>query len=110
MATDHDFHKKILLIFGCVGTLINKIVWREDNVETPLHSQKITVWCALSAQGSIGPYLEAIEPRLMTFLRSLGRFSFYLKFSTFFKNKILKRIFSSLEILQRLQAFIYQPT
>jgi hypothetical protein len=36
-------------------------IWSEDNpqafVETPLHPQKITVWCALWAGGVIGPYV-----------------------------------------------------
>lgn len=34
--------------------------WAEDNPrqlhETPLHSQKVTVWCAISAQQIVGPY------------------------------------------------------
>lgn len=36
-------------------------IWSEENpqafVETPLHPQKITVWCALWAGGVIGPYV-----------------------------------------------------
>ncbi|GFX31476.1 putative DD41D transposase [Trichonephila clavipes] len=35
-------------------------IWSEANpqvyVETPLHSEKLTVWCALWAGGIIGPY------------------------------------------------------
>ncbi|GFU14203.1 putative transposable element [Trichonephila clavipes] len=35
-------------------------IWSEANpqvyVETPLHTEKLTVWCALSAGGIIGPY------------------------------------------------------
>lgn len=34
--------------------------WAEENPrllhETPLHAQKVTVWCAMSANGIIGPY------------------------------------------------------
>ncbi|GFT79816.1 transposable element Tc3 transposase [Trichonephila clavipes] len=36
-------------------------IWREANpqvyVETPLHPEKLTVWCALRAGGIIGPYV-----------------------------------------------------
>ncbi|GFW38088.1 transposase [Trichonephila clavipes] len=36
-------------------------IWREANpqvyVETPLHPEKLTVWCALWAGGIIGPYI-----------------------------------------------------
>ncbi|GFW41510.1 uncharacterized protein TNCV_465981 [Trichonephila clavipes] len=35
-------------------------IWSEANpqvyVETPLHPEKLTVWCALWAGGIIGPY------------------------------------------------------
>ncbi|GFU87407.1 uncharacterized protein TNCV_2716921 [Trichonephila clavipes] len=38
----------------------NSRIWREANpqvyVETPLHPEKLTVWCALWAGGIIGPY------------------------------------------------------
>ncbi|GFW92180.1 uncharacterized protein TNCV_3540661 [Trichonephila clavipes] len=38
----------------------NGRIWSEDNlqvyVETPLHPEKLTVWCALWAGGIIGPY------------------------------------------------------
>ncbi|GFU27650.1 transposase [Trichonephila clavipes] len=38
----------------------NCLIWREANpqvyVETPLHPEKLTVWCALWAGGIIGPY------------------------------------------------------
>ncbi|GFS52648.1 transposable element Tc3 transposase [Trichonephila clavipes] len=44
-----DFHKRILCR-----------IWSEGNpqvyVETPLHPEKLTVWCALWAGGIIGPY------------------------------------------------------
>ncbi|GFT95010.1 putative transposable element [Trichonephila clavipes] len=39
----------------------NCLIWSEANpqvyVETPLHPEKLTVWCALWAGGIIGPYL-----------------------------------------------------
>ncbi|GFT47651.1 putative DD41D transposase [Trichonephila clavipes] len=38
----------------------NYRIWNEANpqvfVETPLHPEKLTVWCALLAGGIIGPY------------------------------------------------------
>ncbi|GFW42180.1 uncharacterized protein TNCV_1206361 [Trichonephila clavipes] len=44
---------------GCVNKQ-NCRIWSEDNpqvyVETPLHPEKLTVWCALWAGGIIGPY------------------------------------------------------
>ncbi|GFV32127.1 hypothetical protein TNCV_1674161 [Trichonephila clavipes] len=56
-----DFHKRILFsdeahfwLNGCVNKQ-NCRIWSEANpqvyVETPLHPQKLTVWCALRAGG-----------------------------------------------------------
>ncbi|GFV08311.1 truncated putative DD41D transposase [Trichonephila clavipes] len=61
-----DFHKRILFSdeahFWLNGN-VNKQncrIWSEANpqvyVETPLHPEKLTVWCALWAGGIIGPY------------------------------------------------------
>ncbi|GFX95731.1 uncharacterized protein TNCV_4886571 [Trichonephila clavipes] len=61
-----DFHKRILFsdeaLFWLNG-YVNKQkcrIWSEANpqvyVETPLHPEKLTVWCALWAGGIIGPY------------------------------------------------------
>ncbi|GFW43680.1 putative transposable element [Trichonephila clavipes] len=61
-----DFHKRILFSdeahFWWNG-YVNKQncrIWSEANpqvyVETPLHPEKLTVWCALWAGGIIGPY------------------------------------------------------
>ncbi|GFX59665.1 transposable element Tc3 transposase [Trichonephila clavipes] len=61
-----DFHKRILFSdeapFWLNGS-VNKQncrIWSEANpqvyVETPLHPEKLTVWCALWAGGIIGPY------------------------------------------------------
>ncbi|GFX97003.1 putative DD41D transposase [Trichonephila clavipes] len=61
-----DFYKRILFSdeahFWLKG-YVNKQncrIWSEDNpqvyVETPLHPEKLTVWCALWAGGIIGPY------------------------------------------------------
>ncbi|GFV63143.1 putative DD41D transposase [Trichonephila clavipes] len=61
-----DFHKRILFSDEAhfwLNGYINKQncrIWSEANpqvyVETPLHPEKMTVWCALSAGGIIGPY------------------------------------------------------
>ncbi|GFX00972.1 uncharacterized protein TNCV_4579381 [Trichonephila clavipes] len=61
-----DFHKRILFSdeapFWLVGYVKkqNCRIWSEANpqvyVETPLHPEKLTVWCALWAGGIIGPY------------------------------------------------------
>ncbi|GFY29576.1 putative DD41D transposase [Trichonephila clavipes] len=61
-----DFHKQILLSDEAhfwLNGYVNKQncrIWSEANpqvyVETPLHPEKLTVWCALSAGGIIGPY------------------------------------------------------
>ncbi|GFX14905.1 transposable element Tcb2 transposase [Trichonephila clavipes] len=61
-----DFHKRILFSdeahFWLIG-YVNKQncrIWSEANpqvyVETPLHPEKLSVWCALWAGGIIGPY------------------------------------------------------
>ncbi|GFY04672.1 transposable element Tc3 transposase [Trichonephila clavipes] len=61
-----DFHKRILFseeahfwLNGYVNKQ-NSRIWSEANpqvyVETPLHPEKLTVWCAVWAGGIIGPY------------------------------------------------------
>ncbi|GFW95803.1 DUF4817 domain-containing protein [Trichonephila clavipes] len=61
-----DFHKRILFSDEAhfwLNGYVNKQncrTWSEANpqvyVETPLHPEKLTVWCALWAVGIIGPY------------------------------------------------------
>ncbi|GFT56222.1 uncharacterized protein TNCV_130151 [Trichonephila clavipes] len=61
-----DFHKRILFSYEAhfwLNGYVNKQncrIWSEANtqvyVETPLHPEKLTVWCALWAGGIIGPY------------------------------------------------------
>ncbi|GFU41638.1 uncharacterized protein TNCV_2793211 [Trichonephila clavipes] len=61
-----DFHKRILFSDEAhfwLNGYVNKQncrIWSEANpqvyVETPLHSEKLTVWCTLWAGGIIGPY------------------------------------------------------
>ncbi|GFY19561.1 putative DD41D transposase [Trichonephila clavipes] len=61
-----DFHKRILFrdeAHFWLNGYVNKQncrIWCEANpqvyVETPLHPEKLTVWCALWAGGIIGPY------------------------------------------------------
>ncbi|GFU75793.1 putative DD41D transposase [Trichonephila clavipes] len=61
-----DFHKRILFSGEAhfwLNGYVNKQncrIWSEANpqvyVETPLHPEKLTVWCALWAGGIIGPY------------------------------------------------------
>ncbi|GFT58684.1 putative transposable element [Trichonephila clavipes] len=61
-----DFHKRILFSDEAhfwLNGYVNKQncrIWSEANpqvyVETPLHPEKLTVWCALRAGGIIGPY------------------------------------------------------
>ncbi|GFT73399.1 DUF4817 domain-containing protein [Trichonephila clavipes] len=61
-----DFHKRILFSDEAhfwLNGYVNKQncrIWSEANpqvyVETPLHPEKLTVWCALWAGGFIGPY------------------------------------------------------
>ena len=64
--TDDDFLQKIIFSdeahFHLCG-FVNKQncrIWAHENprqiVEKPLHPQKVTVWCAFSANGIIGPY------------------------------------------------------
>ncbi|GFT47915.1 uncharacterized protein TNCV_902931 [Trichonephila clavipes] len=66
IAVVHDFHKRILFSDGAHFWLNgydnkqNCRIWSEANpqvyVETSLHPEKLTVWCALWAGGIIGPY------------------------------------------------------
>ncbi|GFU19516.1 transposable element Tcb2 transposase [Trichonephila clavipes] len=61
-----DFHKRILFSDEAhfwLNGYVNKQncrIWSEANlqvyVETPLHPEKLTVWCALWVGGIIGPY------------------------------------------------------
>ncbi|GFT02857.1 putative DD41D transposase [Trichonephila clavipes] len=61
-----DFHKRILFSDEAhfwLNGYVNKQncrIWSEANpqvyVETPLHPEKLTVWCALCSGGIIGPY------------------------------------------------------
>ncbi|GFV98374.1 putative transposable element [Trichonephila clavipes] len=61
-----NFHKRILFSGEAhfwLNGYVNKQncrIWSEANpqvyVETPLHPEKLTVWCALWAGGIIGPY------------------------------------------------------
>ncbi|GFU86275.1 transposable element Tc3 transposase [Trichonephila clavipes] len=61
-----DFHKRILFSDEAhfwLNVYVNNQncrIWSEANsqvyVETPLHPEKLTVWCALWAGGIIGPY------------------------------------------------------
>ncbi|GFW75528.1 putative DD41D transposase [Trichonephila clavipes] len=61
-----DFHKRILFSDEAhfwLNGYVNKQnchIWSEANpqvyVETPLHPEKLTAWCALWAGGIIGPY------------------------------------------------------
>ncbi|GFW30556.1 transposable element Tc3 transposase [Trichonephila clavipes] len=61
-----DFHKRILFTDEAhfwLNGYVNKQnchIWSEANpqvyVETPLHPEKLTVWCALWDGGIIGPY------------------------------------------------------
>ncbi|GFU41451.1 transposable element Tc3 transposase [Trichonephila clavipes] len=61
-----DFHKRVLFSDEAhfwLNGYVNKQncrIWSEANpqvyVETPLHPEKLTVWCALWAGGIIGPY------------------------------------------------------
>ncbi|GFX05092.1 hypothetical protein TNCV_4460371 [Trichonephila clavipes] len=66
MSAACDFHKRILFSDEAhfwLNGYVNKQncrIWSEANpqvyVETPLHPEKLTVWCALWAGGIIGPY------------------------------------------------------
>ncbi|GFS66002.1 hypothetical protein TNCV_2510251 [Trichonephila clavipes] len=61
IAVVSDFHKRILFsdeAHFCLNGYVNKqncCIWSEANpqvyVETPLHPEKLTVWCALWAGG-----------------------------------------------------------
>ena len=52
----------------------------EEVLEAPLHSPKVTVWCALSAQGIIGPFFfengagETVTVNSRRYLTMLKRF------------------------------------
>ncbi|GFX29845.1 transposable element Tc3 transposase [Trichonephila clavipes] len=66
-----DFHQRILFsdeVHFWLNGYVNKQncrIWSEANpqvyVETPLHPEKLTVWCALWAGGIIGPYFKNYE-------------------------------------------------
>ncbi|GFX06537.1 transposable element Tc3 transposase [Trichonephila clavipes] len=66
IAVVSDFRKRILFsneAYFWLNGYVNKQncrIWSEANpqvyVETPLHPEKLTVWCALWADGIIGPY------------------------------------------------------
>ncbi|GFV60265.1 uncharacterized protein TNCV_4590911 [Trichonephila clavipes] len=66
-----DFHKRILFSDEAhfwLNGYVNKQncrIWSEANpqvyVETPLHPEKLTVWCALWAGGIIGPYFDLLK-------------------------------------------------
>ncbi|GFT98334.1 integrase catalytic domain-containing protein [Trichonephila clavipes] len=66
-----DFHKRILFSDEAhfwLNGYVNKQncrIWSEANlqvyVETPLHPEKLTVWCTLWAGGIIGPYFFKID-------------------------------------------------
>ncbi|GFX81119.1 putative transposase [Trichonephila clavipes] len=64
---------KIVLSHFWLNGYVNKQncrIWREANpqvyVGTPLHSDKLTVWCALWAGGIIGPYFKNDEGHNVT--------------------------------------------
>ncbi|GFV52001.1 putative transposable element [Trichonephila clavipes] len=70
-----NFHKRILFSDEAhfwLNGYFNKQncrIWSEANpqvyVETPLHPEKLTVWCALWAGGIIGPYFfKSMKARL----------------------------------------------
>ncbi|GFV90264.1 putative DD41D transposase [Trichonephila clavipes] len=71
-----DFHKRILFSDEAhfwLNGYVNKQncrIWSEANphvyVETPLHTEKLTVWCALLAGGIIGPYFKNDEGHSVT--------------------------------------------
>ncbi|GFX53563.1 transposase [Trichonephila clavipes] len=71
-----DFHKRILFSNEAhfwLNGYVNKQncrIWSEANpqvyVETPLHPEKLTVWCALWAGGIIGPYFKNDERHSVT--------------------------------------------
>lgn len=53
----------------------NSRYWSQENPkeihQTPLHSQKVTVWCAVSAQGIVGPYFFEDENEENTTVNSV---------------------------------------
>ncbi|GFT88613.1 putative transposable element [Trichonephila clavipes] len=71
-----DFHKRNLFSDEAhfwLNGYVNKQnchIWSEANpqvyVETPLHPEKLTVWCALWAGGIIGPYFKNDEGHNVT--------------------------------------------
>ncbi|GFW90928.1 transposable element Tc3 transposase [Trichonephila clavipes] len=71
-----DFHKRILFSDEAhfwLNGYVNKQncrIWSEANpqayVETPLHPENLTVWCALWAGGIIGPYFKNDEGHNVT--------------------------------------------
>ncbi|GFU33039.1 putative DD41D transposase [Trichonephila clavipes] len=71
-----DFHKQILFSDEAhfwLNGYVNKQncrIWSEANpqvyVETPLHPEKLTAWCALWAGGIIGPYFKNDEGHNVT--------------------------------------------
>ncbi|GFX35946.1 uncharacterized protein TNCV_4214681 [Trichonephila clavipes] len=71
-----DFHKRILFSDEAhfwLNGYVNKQncrIWSEANpqvyVETPLHPEKLTVWCALWTGGIIGPYFKNDEGHNVT--------------------------------------------
>ncbi|GFW84995.1 DUF4817 domain-containing protein [Trichonephila clavipes] len=76
ITVDPDFNKRILFsdeAHFCLNSYVNKQncrIWREANpqvyVETPLHPEKLTVWCTLWAGGIIGPYFFKNDEALVT--------------------------------------------
>ncbi|GFV51492.1 adenomatous polyposis coli protein [Trichonephila clavipes] len=74
-----DFHKRILFSDEAhfwLNGYVNKQncrIWSEANpqvyIETPLHPEKLTVWCALWAGGIIRPYFKTMKA---TTLQSMG--------------------------------------
>ncbi|GFT13003.1 hypothetical protein TNCV_431261 [Trichonephila clavipes] len=73
IADVRDFHMRILFSDEAhfwLNGYVNKQncrIWSEANpqvyVETPLHPEKLTVWCALWAGGIIGPYFFKNDER-----------------------------------------------
>jgi len=61
----------------------NMRLWAQSNpnytMETPLHPQKITVWCALSKIGIIGPYFIENTVNQYEYLNIINRFFKELK-------------------------------
>ncbi|GFT79824.1 uncharacterized protein TNCV_4597521 [Trichonephila clavipes] len=78
-----DFHKRILFSDEAhfwLNGYVNKQncrIWSEAYpqvyVETPLHPEKLTVWCALWAGGIIGPYFKNDEGHNVTVNRDRYR-------------------------------------